>query len=78
MKKQLTFEQRKEIVLSKPKWAKDKKIVDRWYDIEEEDPDISTERLASMVADDFGWNYEDVIYVMGIFSKEMSKLKGDE
>lgn len=78
MKKQLTFEKRKEIVLSKPKWAKDKKIVNRWYDIEEKDPDISTERLASMVADDFGWNYEDVIYVMGIFSKEMSKLKGDE
>ena len=77
MRKQLTFEQRKEIVLSKPKWAKDKKIVNRWYDIEEKDPDISTERLASMVADDFGWNYEDVIYVMGIFSKEMSKLKGE-
>lgn len=77
MKKQLTFEQRKEIVLSKPKWEKYKKIVDRWYDIEEKEPDISTERLASMVADDFGWNYEDVIHVMGIFSKEMSRLKGE-
>lgn len=74
--KKLTFEQRKNIVLSKPKWAKDRKIVDRWYDIEEKEPDISTERLATMVADDFGWNYEDVIYVMGIFSQEMSKLKG--
>ena len=75
MGKQLTFEQRKEIVLSNPNWDEDKKIVDRWYDIEEKDPDISTERLASMVADDFGWSYEDVIEVMGYFSMDMAKLK---
>ena len=75
MGKQLTFEQRKEIVLSNPKWNKDKKIVDRWYEIEDTDPDISTERLACMVADNFGRNYEDVIEVMGIFSMDMAKLK---
>lgn len=75
MSKVLSFEERKEIVLSSPKWDWDRKIVDRWYDIEEKDPDISTERLASMVADDFGWSYEEVIDVMGCFSMEMAKLK---
>ena len=75
MGKQLTFEQRKEIVLSKPIWNEDRKIVDRWYDIEDKDPDISTERLACMVADVFGWSYEDVIEVMGYFSMDMAKLK---
>ena len=75
MVKKLSFEERKEIILSNPKWDEDRKIVDRWYDIEETDPDISTERLTSMVADDFGWGYEDVLYVMGIFSEEMEKLK---
>lgn len=78
MGKQLTFEQRKEIVLSNPKWDYDRRIVDRWYDIEEQDPDISTERLACMVADDSGWNYEDVIEVMGYFSMDMAKLKEEE
>lgn len=71
----MSFEQRKEIILSNPKWDEDKRIVDRWYDIENKEPDISTERLASMVADDFGWKYEDVIEVMCFFSKEMAKLK---
>ena len=74
----MSFEEKKELVLSNPKWNKDKKIIDRWYDIEETDPDISTERLASMVADDFGWNYEDVIEVMGYFSIDMAKLKDRE
>lgn len=75
MVKKLSFKERKEIVLSSPRWDYNRKVVDRWYDIEEKDPDISTERLASMVADDFGWSYEDVFYVMGIFSEEMGKLK---
>ena len=78
MSKKMSFEERKELVLSKPKWNKDRKIVDRWYDIEEIDPDISTERLASMVADDFGWSYEDVIEVMGYFSMDMAKLKEEQ
>ena len=78
MKRKMSFEERKELVLSNPKWDEDKKIVDRWYDIEEKAPDISTERLASMVADDFGWNYEDVIEIMGVFSVEMAKLKEEE
>lgn len=74
----MSFERRKEIVLSNPNWNEDKKIVDRWYDIEEQDPDISTEKLASMVADDFGWNYEDVIEVMCFFSMDMAKLKEEQ
>ena len=72
----LNFEQKKEKILSRKKWEEDRIVVDRWYEIEDTDPDISTGRLACMVADDLGWNYEDVIVVMGYFSEDFKKLEG--
>ena len=70
------FELKKEIILSRKKWREDRVVVDRWYEIEDTDPEISTVRLACMVADDLGWNYEDVIAVMGYFSEDFRKLEG--
>ena len=70
------FELKKEIILSRKKWQEDRAVVDRWYEIEDTDPETSTARLACMVADDLGWNYEDVIAVMGYFSEDFRKLEG--
>ena len=72
----LNFEQKKEKILSRKKWEEDRIVVDRWYEIEDIYPEISTERLTCMVADDLGWNYEDVIEVMGYFSEDFKKLEG--
>lgn len=44
-------------------------IVDTWYSIEYEDPDISTERLMQMVCDELDVNLEDVTSTMCKFAE---------
>lgn len=44
-------------------------IVDTWYNIEYEEPDISTERLIQMVCDELDVDYEDVTSTMCKFAE---------
>lgn len=78
MKKKLTFEERMEIAIKKAKLEEwEAEIVRTWYDIEDEDEDISTERLISMVCDENDVDVEDVMDVMARFSEEMEQTKED-
>ena len=76
MKNKLDFEERMELAIKNANlddW--ETAIVYIWYDIEDEDEDISTERLIAMVCDETGAEVEDVMDVMMRFSEEMEKLK---
>lgn len=76
MKNELDFEERMELAIKNANlddWEAE--IVYTWYDIEDEDEDISTERLIAMVCDETGAEVEDVMDVMMRFSEEMEKLK---
>ena len=76
MKNKLDFEERMELAIKNANlddW--ETAIVYIWYDIEDEDEDISTERLIAMVCDETGAEDEDVMDVMMRFSEEMEKLK---
>lgn len=44
-------------------------IVDTWYSIEYEEPDISTERLMQMVCDELDVDFEDVTSTMCKFAE---------
>lgn len=44
-------------------------IVDTWYSIEYEEPDISTERLMQMVYDELNVDFEDVTSTMCKFAE---------
>ena len=42
-----------------------KAVNDAWWEIDEAEPDISTERLIAMIADRTGEDYGDVANLMG-------------
>ena len=57
-------------------WSKHSQdIVRTWYDIEDEDPDISTEKLTAMVMDITDSDYESVIDTMIEFSELMREFR---
>ena len=57
-------------------WSKHSQdIVRTWYDIEDEDPDISTEKLAAMVMDITDSDYDSVIDTMIEFSELMREFR---
>ena len=57
-------------------WSKHSQdIVRTWYDIEDEDPDISTEKLTAMVMDITDSDYDSVIDTMIEFSELMREFR---
>ena len=57
-------------------WSKHSQdIVRTWYDIEDEDPDISTEKLTAMVMDITDSGYDSVIDTMIEFSELMREFR---
>lgn len=57
-------------------WSKHSQdIVRTWYDIEDKDPDISTERLTAMVMDITDSDYDSVIDTMIEFSELMREFR---
>lgn len=57
-------------------WSKHSQdIVRTWYDIEDQDPDISTEKLTAMVMDITDSSYDSVIDTMIEFSELMREFR---
>lgn len=57
-------------------WSKPSQdIVRTWYDIEDKDPDISTEKLTAMVMDITDSDYDSVIDTMIEFSELMREFR---
>ena len=57
-------------------WSKHSQdIVRTWYDIEDQDPDISTEKLTAMVMDITDSDYDSVIDTMIEFSELMREFR---
>ena len=57
-------------------WSKHSQdIVRTWYDIEDKDPDISTEKLTAMVMDITDSDYDSVIDTMIEFSELMREFR---
>lgn len=76
--KTLTFEQKRTMVLRKgfKDWEID--VVETWYEIEEEDEDISTERLMAMTADSCDVDDDEVATTMCKFQEKYDRIFGDE
>ena len=56
----------------------EKEVVDAWYGFEEQDDDISTEKLVAMVMDETGYDCDFIIDSMSFFSEKYNELYGEE
>ena len=68
MKGALSFNQRMEVVLEEGFTPKEKWVVRTWYDLEDEDEDISTERLLAMTSQMTNTSYDKIPSIMDKFS----------
>lgn len=49
-------------------------VIETWYSIEEEDEDISTERLIALTCDITNTDFDRVMDIMQKFSEKMSEV----
>lgn len=78
MKGAISFEKKVEIVLENGFTDQEQDIVYTWYEIEEEDEDISTERLMAMTADSCDVDDDEVATTMCKFQEKYDRIFGDE
>ena len=78
MKGAISFEKKVEIVLENGFTEQEQDIVYTWYEIEEEDEDISTERLMAMTADSCDVEDDEVATTMCKFQEKYDRIFGDE
>lgn len=78
MKGAISFEKKVEIVLENGFTEQEQDIVYTWYEIEEEDEDISTERLMAMTADSCDVDDDEVATTMCKFQEKYDRIFGDE
>lgn len=78
MKGAISFEKKVEIVLENGFTEQEQDIVFTWYEIEEEDEDISTERLMAMTADSCDVDDDEVATTMCKFQEKYDRIFGDE
>ena len=78
MKGALSFNQKMENILSEGFTPKEKWVVRTWYDLENEDEDISTERLLAMTSEMTNTAYGKIPAIMDKFSRKFDKVFGGE
>ena len=78
MKGAISFEKKVAIVLENGFTEQEQDIVYTWYEIEEEDEDISTERLMAMTADSCDVEVDEVATTMCKFQEKYDRLFGDK
>lgn len=71
---EIKFEKAMGQILSQPKWEDEAYVVEAWYDIEDNDPDISTERLFAMTSDITGEEIDSVSDIMCRFNEELKEV----
>lgn len=71
---EIKFEKAMAQILSQPKWEDEAYVVEAWYDIEDNDPDISTERLFAMTSDITGEDIDSIADIMSRFNEELREV----
>lgn len=74
----MTWEKEMQIVMKKGFSNFEKHIVEMWYAIEEDDEDISTERLIAMTCDFTGASMDKVLDTMQKFSEKHNEYKANK
>lgn len=69
------FERNMQKVLSKGFSDHEIWVVETWYSIEDEDEDISTERLIALTSDITNTDFDSVMDIMQRFSEKMSEVE---
>lgn len=69
------FERNMQKVLSKGFSDNEIWVVETWYSIEDEDEDISTERLIALTCDITNTDFDSVMDIMQRFSEKMSEVE---
>lgn len=69
------FERNMQKVLSKGFSGHEIWVVETWYSIEDEDEDISTERLIALTCDITNTDFDSVMDIMQRFSEKMGEVE---